>query len=305
MSKKYTCEFCKYQVELLVSPLEPIPHTKCHSCGTFIEDADICSFLQSKPDAEIKTKIIGWVADQNRNGAVPKLSIENLTQASARPLPNVVERAERLLLELFLHRKSLAAFIHIKKMGNLVAATYSQNEQELKYLVEMLIGRGWLKLDGPLLQITPEGHIEADRLSRTITSSSKAFVAMSFDKNLNSVYENGFQVGIRNAGYEPFRIDEKDHANKIDDEIIAEIKTAAFVVADFTNHRGGVYFEAGFGLGMNLTVIWTCNENDKEPLHFDIRQYNMIYWDENDHEKLALRLQHRIEANLGKGPITN
>ena len=56
---------------------------------------------------------------------------------------------------------------------------------------------------------------------------------------------------------------------------------------------------------MNLTVIWTCNEIDKEPLHFDIRQYNMIYWDENDHEKLASRLQHRIEAIVGKGPITN
>ena len=305
MSNNHTCHFCKNQVELLTIPLEPIPHTKCRNCGTFIEVMATTIYFQMERDAETKMKIIGWIADQNRNGAVPKLSIENLTQASARPLPNVVERAERLLLELFRHRKNLAASFYIKDMGNLVAATYSQNERELEYLVEMLVGRGWLKLIEPLYQITPEGHIEVDRLTRKNTSSSKAFVAMSFDKNLKSVYKNGFQVGIKNAGYEPFRIDEKNHADKIDDEIIAEIKTAALVVADFTKHRGGVYFEAGFGLGFNLPVIWTCNKNDKKPLHFDIRQYNMIYWDENNHEKLALRLQNRIEAVVGKGPITN
>ena len=194
MSNNHTCHFCNNQVKLLPIPLEPIPHTKCHNCGTYIEDADICSFLQIKPDAEIKTKIIGWVADQNRNGAVPKLSIVNLTQASARPLPNVVERAERLLLELFRHRKNLAAFIGINDMGNLVAATYSQNRRELAYLVEMLVGSGWLKLISPLYQITPEGHIEVDRLSRKNTSSSKAFVAMSFDKNLNPFTRMGFRL---------------------------------------------------------------------------------------------------------------
>ena len=35
-------------------------------------------------------------------------------------------------------------------------------------------------------------------------------------------------------------------------------------------------------------------------LHFDIRQYNTIDWDTPD--ELAVRLQRRIEATLGKGP---
>lgn len=45
-------------------------------------------------------------------------------------------------------------------------------------------------------------------------------------------------------------IGSKEHSNKIDDEIIGEIRRSAFIVADFTGHRGGVYFEAGFAMGL-------------------------------------------------------
>jgi hypothetical protein len=43
-------------------------------------------------------------------------------------------------------------------------------------------------------------------------------------------------------------------------------------------HRGGVYFEAGFAMGLGLPVFWTCRQDDLDKLHFDIRQYNCIDW---------------------------
>jgi nucleoside 2-deoxyribosyltransferase len=97
------------------------------------------------------------------------------------------------------------------------------------------------------------------------------------------------------------RIDQKEHANKICDEIIAEIRRSRFVVADYTGHRGGVYYEAGFATGRGLHVILTCRKNDMDKLHFDIRQYNCIDW--QSPEQLAQRLQVRIEALLGDGPL--
>jgi hypothetical protein len=53
------------------------------------------------------------------------------------------------------------------------------------------------------------------------------------------------------------RVDQKHHhLNKVDDEIIAEIRRSRFLVADFTCEpgkvRGGVYFEAGFAMGLNM-----------------------------------------------------
>jgi hypothetical protein len=118
---------------------------------------------------------------------------------------------------------------------------------------------------------------------------------------MNPVYESGLAPGIRNAGFSPMLIPKKEHANKIDDEIIAEIRRSAFLVADFTGHRQNVYFETGFAAGLGLQVIWTCRKDHIPALHFDIRQYNCIDW--KDQAELAQRLQRRIEALLGRGPL--
>lgn len=305
MSNKYTCIICGQEVELIIVPEKTIPKTKCKDCGTFFEVASTPIYFQTERDNETKRKIKWWIVENNLFRVDPELSSDALKLASDRASPGVVERAEHLLLTIFSSKNKLGEVFEIAEIPNVLAASFSEEPSELAFLVNFLVQQDWLKSNSTktLYQISSGGHIEVDRLTRgTPHVSTKAFVAMSFDRELNEVYENGFVIGIKNAGYEPFRIDRKEHINKIDDQIIAEIKTAAFVVADFTQHRGGVYFEAGFGLGMNLPVIWTCKEDDKNNLHFDIRQYNMILWTENEFEDLALRIQHRIEATLGKGP---
>ena len=124
---------------------------------------------------------------------------------------------------------------------------------------------------------------------------------MWFHEDLVPAYENGFAPAIRAAGYQPMIINKKEHSNKIDDEIVAEIRRSAFLVADFTGHRGGVYFEAGYAMGRGLPVFWTCRKDHFKDLHFDIRQYNCIDWKGLD--DLKPRLQQRIEAQLGRGPV--
>lgn len=126
----------------------------------------------------------------------------------------------------------------------------------------------------------------------------QAFVAMAYAPEMQAAYDDGIEVGVRAAGYEPKRIDRIEFNNKIDDEIIAEIRKSRFLVADFTKHRGGVYFEAGFALGLGMQVIWTCRNDDVSELHFDTRQYNHIVW--SNPGELALRLEQRIEATLGR-----
>lgn len=305
MLNNHTCTICDQKVELLVEPRKNIPKTKCKDCGTFFETSISVIYFQTDLGNETKKKIKWWIAGNNLNGKYPELSKEALELASNRPNPTVVERAERLLLTIFSVKNNLGDTFQINEIPRVLAASFSTNFNELTFLVNFLVKQDWLTSNSTnrLYQITPCGHIEVDKLTRGVPQESdKAFVAMSFAKELTNVYEKGFQVGIENAGYEPVRIDRKEHINKIDDEIIVEIKNSAFVVADFTKHRGGVYFEAGFGLGMNLPVIWSCKEDDLNNLHFDIRQYNMILWNKNEIEELARRLQHRIEAILGKGP---
>ena len=50
---------------------------------------------------------------------------------------------------------------------------------------------------------------------------------------MTNAYEEGIKKAVESAGYTPMRIDKKPDVNKIDDEIIAEIRRSRFLVADF------------------------------------------------------------------------
>ena len=129
---------------------------------------------------------------------------------------------------------------------------------------------------------------------------------MWFDEDMNDIYDKVIQPAIEEMGYKSMRIDKKEHNNKIDDEIIAEIKRSRFLIADFSYDkkkgiRGGVYYEAGFAHGLGIPVTFTCHKNDESELHFDTRQFNHIIWE--NAEGLKEKLKHRIGATLGDGPF--
>jgi hypothetical protein len=150
------------------------------------------------------------------------------------------------------------------------------------------------------LAITVEGWREIQRLKSVGKNSSRAFIAMWFNDEMDDIYENGIKPAVLESGYLPERVDRLEFINRIDDEIIARLKDARFVIADYTGHRHGVYFEAGFGWGAGKTVIGLCKKNHLEGLHFDTRQYNMI--DYSDVDELRTRLLNRILAVEGRGP---
>ena len=128
---------------------------------------------------------------------------------------------------------------------------------------------------------------------------------MWFDRSMDQAYEKGIGPAIEEAGYEPLRIDRREHNGKIDDAIIAGIRRSRFLVADFTQGacgaRGGVYYEAGFAHGLNMPVLFTCRQDAIEHVHFDTRQYNQITWETP--EDLRTRLVQRISATIGDGPL--
>ena len=240
---------------------------------------------------------------------VPTISKDMLKQILARALPSFTERADRLLLESLQVQNSVSSEIDISD-PRIINATHSQGMDEVRLLGRLLSDKGLMDQSSPQTldfqgdyEILPQGFVAADELTRRAVQSDKGFVAIWFDKKgkeMDLAYEKGFHVGVESAGYKPVRVDRVEHADRIDDVIIAHIRTAAFVVADFTEHRGGVYFEAGFALGLGRQVIWTCKEDHMKDLYFDIRQYNTIDW--KNPEDLAKRLQHRIEATVGPGP---
>jgi len=122
---------------------------------------------------------------------------------------------------------------------------------------------------------------------------------MSFSPERLPVWIEVIEPAILSAGYRPLRVDQHEHNRRIDDEIIAQIRRCRFLVADFTEQKKGVYFEADFALGLGRNVIWMCEHSEVNDLHFDTRQFNHILYDDLEHAKTALA--NRIVALEGPG----
>ncbi len=270
---------------------------ECSRCGRFAIAVEAITSIRD----EERYKVSGWIHDQNRLRSEPKITMEILAGIRAMPDVPFVDKPRRLLAEIISSQIGFGDRVDIGQ-HRMHAAIYSINDRELSTVLDFLFEAGWLeKSVGGKTRVTAKGYMKAEEEAATCLKSAQAFVALWFTDEMRLVYEGGFEPAIRNAGYEPFRIDRHEHVNRIDDEIIAQIRRSRFVVADFTGHRGGVYFEAGYALGRGLPVVWTCRQSDLEKLHFDTRQYNFIDW-ENTGE-LATRLQVRIEATIGDGPF--
>ena len=172
---------------------------------------------------------------------------------------------------------------------------------EFGWYIESLIGRGLLSRTGGAtatynLALTVEGWKHIQPLQQPGGIPGQCFVAMWFSEETRAAYEVGIKPAIVKAGCWPIRIDQKEHNNEIPDEIIAEIRNSQFMVADFTGQRLGVYYEAGFAMGLGRKVIWCCRKDEIGKLHFDTNHKNHIDWETAT--ELYERLYTRIRATI-------
>jgi hypothetical protein len=146
------------------------------------------------------------------------------------------------------------------------------------------------------LTLSVEGWKRVQPFPRPGGLPGRCFVAMWISDETRVAYEGGIVPAVLESGFKPTRIDQKEHNNEIPDEIIAEIRNSEFMVADFTGQRPGVYFEAGFAMGLGRKVIWCCRKDEIDKLHFDTNHRNHIDW--QTPEELRKRLYDRIRATI-------
>ena len=178
-----------------------------------------------------------------------------------------------------------------------------RDRNEAEFLIDALAQRHFVRGGPKHATVSISGWERLEQVNKLGKHSNLAFVAMWFDPQIAFLYDEGIMPAIREAGHEPVRIDRHEHVNRIDDEIIGQIRRARFMVADFTGQRLGVYFEAGLMMGLGRNVIWMCRKDElsEQKLHFDVRQYNFISWETSEDAKT--RLLHRIRAIEGEGPL--
>ena len=277
----------------------------CPRCGELeiTRDARI-NFRDDRYDGQ-RWKVSAWVQAYRPEVLTAGL----LEQARASAVPSVMVRARRLLGAIGRDFPPGRPFrLDGQQQFRYQALSWSRDVTELEFLLRRLMvdELRWLAeppSELPILQLalTAKGAIELE--SADSADSAIALCAMWYDASVQPLFDEVIDPAVRQCGYEPLRLDRKEHNNSIDDEIIASIRGARFVIADMTGHRGGVYYEAGFAHGLGLPVIFMLREDDQKEVHFDVRQQNFILWQQDGWEEARKRLANRIRATLGQGPL--
>lgn len=286
---------------------------ECQGCGEFALSRRLYKH-RIATDPQIRSKI----ASYTRERAVRRMPMTVIVETAEEPgatstnvaliedvldaFPRSVgERLERSLVNLAIMSGVPGGPIDISARD--YPLLYAEDDDVMDYLLEALQKEGFIEKaaeggEPKWFKLTPEGWNRVAEIERARPGldSDQVFVAMWFAHEVEEAWTKGIKPGIKDAGFDPLRINLKEHNEKICDVIIAEIRRSRFVVADVTGQRQGVYFEGGFAMGLGIPVIWTCREDEIDKCHFDTRQYNHVVWD--DPEDLQKKLLRRIQATI-------
>lgn len=321
----------------------------CVRCGKYQIRTDLSECLKLT-DAEV-AKISGYLRENSNIENYIKFSFEesegitSIESLKLLPEKTLAEKG-KLLLEFLYKKNSIPGhvfkFSDKKEILDLIVTSFLFNEHSLNYLINDYLVNHLYYLKGysggnpetrtlgdkkPLfgdltqptfgdfveIAITPSGHtiIESIGVQR---DTEKVFIAMAFNFPELEPLKNTIKEAIRECGYAPnIIIDKKDSNEKICDQIIVEIKRSKFLIADLTQQKPNVYYEAGFAKGLGLPVFFSCRENEVDisqesavKVGFDIRQYPITLWKNQDVEELKKYksdLVSRIQATIGQGPL--
>lgn len=274
------------------------------------------------PDCEqllLRPKFTTWIVDQHRaRFDEPTLTTDTLALIQSKRFLRHSERIVRFFQLLIDQDFLISDHIRIaeiasdedrRKFTRIESWIEARDEKDTAAFFRVLRDAGLLTTTGKhKYYLTSAGFERLEKEEIGGANSNQAFVAMWFGSEMDAAYFQGIAPAIEEAGFRPFRIDHKEHNNKIDDEIIAEIRRSRFMVADFTcgtfdvggsiraDARGGVYYEAGFAQGLGMPLIWTVREDCINLVHFDTRQFAHIVW--SNPVDLKEKIMNRIKATL-------
>lgn len=282
----------------------------CPRCGRFRISGTALAMARQIRHMRARSRLSRHVRRNNDEfGAIPSITSEDVQAVIGVRDASVEERAQGLFAYLVAYSPRLGTQLAVTDPA-LDGAAGSQIDddnpgefcaEETLWLLRMLQTRGWIEERDGDYEVTPAGYARWEETVKARSQSRLAFVAMPFNQPMSDAIRQGTMRGITAARYEPFVVNDAEHIGRIDDLIVSTLRTARLLVCDLTYHRPNVYWEAGFCFGLGIPVFLTCQAEAVREMHFDIRQYNAIAWVSAD--ELAAKLERRIEAVLGAGPV--
>jgi hypothetical protein len=277
----------------------------CPNCSTYLTSYEFAGVGLNGWLPSERALIAGWVRDRWRRGESVVVENEDVNlaiQRVARLKPP--EKAERLLLLIEKLTPFLGARLNFKDISP--ADVWAENPAELYTYRNWLSARDLIDVTGEMIELKMEGWAEVERIRQQREAiGNTAFIAMKYgDAPLDSVVSNHFKPACQQAGFELRRLDHKQPAGLIDDQLRVAIRNSKFLICDLTHGNKGAYWEAGFAEGIGRPVIFTCrndvfdDKTHEHHPHFDTAHMKTIRWDPLKPEVAAAELKITIRATL-------
>ena len=298
MPDQVSCPVCECKKATVCSSEADWYTVECKRCGSF---SILERTLFNLPTE--RSKLSAWIRERKESGREPPKIDEHCLRDILKSLPErTVADKQRLLLKA-IGRESTPGEHFELSFDTDYPLAWAQTGKELGFIVDALKERGLVRGlgeigDGIECELTGDGWDYLDERGFTDPATKRVFVAMWFDKCMNNAWEEGIKPALEQVGYRPVRVDTEPHVQRIDTKIQADIKDSRFIVADVTGHRQGVYFEAGYAMGLGLPVVWSVRGDQLDDVHFDTRQFNHIVW--SDPSDLKAQLERTVVAVIGR-----
>lgn len=297
----------------------------CDACGRYGLEGYLAA-ASSTSDVFVQPWILSHVSRQAlvAGAAAPEWTEETIARALRDPAnhPSVPRKLENVLHFLASKSPRAGTMVIVKPHADW-ALVGANNPDEYRFLLSILKQREWISwafnqklADGSMGDwaiIQGEGYEHLDSTDTPPKDSEQVFVAMSYREELQDAYHIGIEAPLRRLGYVPVRVDKEDLGGlPISEAVRARIRRCRFVIADFTDNKRDVYFEAGFAVGIGRPVVLTCHRDhlDQRPVGRDdpddrhvresVRHQQFILW--STPEELSGALESRVDAGFGQGP---
>jgi hypothetical protein len=272
----FPCPVCDISPDVLpmVAESGEFRSCDCPICGRFRIDAAMMETLKgwSGGKRRLRAGLSSYIRRCNTAGETPRItwSIRASDIAESYCHTSVHTKLRRVMEKYEESTPEPGAFVGLDTEHDYPLFD-AASRQEVEYLIGTLHQQGLIEFDEDSrlgYRITVPGWTFLKPLGGGVAGS--CFVAMAFGDEFNAAYDEGILPALKpDCGFDSIRVDRVEHTDNINDKIIADIRRSQFLVADFTGHRQGVYFEAGFALGLGKTVIWSCGKRrlqGKSPL---------------------------------------
>lgn len=128
-----------------------------------------------------------------------------------------------------------------------------------------------------------------------VATSVVAIMSFSEDAALGDAYES-FKEVCTELKYDCKRVDDLAATERILPEILARIQASAFTIVDLSEERPNVYYELGYAEALRKPLIITAKKGTS--IHFDAKDFPVIFWDSQ--KGLKEQLRRKIQAIASK-----